>query len=475
MVTDGTFDEIINHTLFDNLQDEINGTNETILKMQNPGPVHYCNATYVATLPTLNGSYVQSMAYDPVNNWTFVAMANGTLQKYNGVDFSNVVNQTVINIGHANSMCYLGGKLYICYYDSQVVSVVDPVNMTVLKTFSVPINIRGFNVTNKGTIGNIDIITLANQTTSGLNYYCLLPNKKLQYITSSHIPVYGSYRNGLKSIYYKSTNFLTTCYGNDTNEINGQSKGNTIIFTQLLTNVNIIVAVLNSGRELQDLMQINEQTNLFYIINSAGEVYTIQPNFLPVDYNGSTPFYNRSLMIPIQYNLLTLRKDDNNIFEEVNTIENGGSYVNNFYFPNTSYYLEVCYEVNNIRKITKTLATNYGDPGLLRIDISRTYFYNGTKYDIEGYIQYGMETDNTNQNISGDTLTVRKGHLNYANVKVITDNGSTISQQTFNSLDSFINYCTDNSLGFLIGDVKIINIRTYQNGGTPFDAVTWFD
>lgn len=113
MVSDGTFDKIINQELFSNINENINNINTTLNNQLPP----YKPLTMVQGLSVQfpKDTSVQGMCLDDNNNVYFYVMGsgnNGDLYKYNLFNHTYIAKIENIPLYHGNSLIYKNDKIY---------------------------------------------------------------------------------------------------------------------------------------------------------------------------------------------------------------------------------------------------------------------------------------------------------------------------------------------------------------------------
>ncbi|MBR5795300.1 MAG: hypothetical protein IKY26_04095 [Erysipelotrichaceae bacterium] len=427
-----------------------------------------CDATPFKTLTApIDGAYVQSMDYDiDHSKWYVLWLKNNVLylQRYDSTMTNLEDTTTLLNSGHGNSMQYFNGYLYICVYES---SNIIKYNVTTKSETLVEVlrgnQVRNFNITTLE--GNNVIMAQHRYNGNKICFYCLMPNGQVEFISASEAEYTPSYRNGSKLLTITRDgnihNLYAECYGNHTLADNSY-RGNTISFYAIGNLKPLInVGITNSGREIQDLA-ITGPTSIIYIINSAGEVFTINPTlFTSSETTGLLTSGTKSEINGWRYtgNLAKMKA----LCTYDSILSGAATYyvVKEFYLPFRTGTLTGSFGVNGGFKtisVGEPNSTNANTPSYIYVPIEKIHQYNNNTYFVNGYLVYTVTGANITNALGQAQQVLKCTHATgntLTDVKIAVFNNSGV----LTSFDRYRNWADlktriDNDhIGFVVGDV----------------------
>lgn len=461
MVEDGTLASLINIDVVNQAKDEAEDLTKSMLQRT---PTQYCEATLVKALgvPSSTGAYAQAMCYG--NSTWFVLYTDSSnnmiVRKYNS-DFTNLISETTLTVsGHGNSMCYFNGELYIANYtDQDKVNVIDATTLALNRTITWPYQIRSFAIGLCETRGNQILVSTQRYSSGQTRNYAILPDGSMQQIEWQQSEYNYAYRNGSKIFndrYNNNRTFIATCIGNNSDAQIGNLQGNTIEITFYGNAKHYAIGVLNCGAELQDIELPNNSNGTYYIINSAGNVYTIQPNLwtnsVELDFLIAGVKDNTPRLVYSASNINKMKSTGT-----YDTFVSGGSSVDvctSFVVPIYAGELYGVFESQGNTKTVNSAMESVNTDTYIDVPLSRMHGYNNVLYTVQGYLRYTGSVVNLDNQI-GSTTQVIKYTLNACDVRLLKQNltNSTIISfyryQTYSELKTVIQ---NDGIGFILGN-----------------------
>lgn len=422
------------------------------------------------------GAYAQSMDFDGTY-WYVLYTDNSDhmiIRKYNS-DFSNMESQTQLSVnGHGNSMCIFNNRIYISNYTTNTaLNILDKSDLSLIKTVTLPTDVRGFAITEDPASAHAVVIGMEKFASGQLRIYTYLPDGNMQFIGSYQSEYTYTYRNGCKFITDSINNnrflFASICGNSDASSLSSY-KGNTIEFWIPGTDRRFKVGLLGSGQEVQDLVHPANNSNVYYFVNSAGDIYTANINLFSSSTNlafvaGATQTCNN-------VTLYSGNKAKMTALGHYDSFVSGQS------------SLDVCTEfltTTNFVTILGCFRANGGSVAVgyvpttstirassIIVPLKKTHSYNGKLYEIDGYLSYDSSEVNIQNPATGNNTFCLKWKLG-GNIDVrikettLADGSITFNRyQTYSSLATRV---TTDGIGFVFGDVYPIYL--YSPGQNP--------
>ena len=455
-------------------------------------PTQYVNPTKLTTLtaPAIGTSLrVQSMCYG--DGYWFVLWINSDnqmiIQKYN-TEFTTKITEVSLGItGHGNSMSYFNEKLYIANYTNYYkINVINASDLSVEKTFDFVVDVRGFAIKE---IGNGRILVVGEKYSSGqIRFYEYMPNKKLQFLNAVHSAFSYTYRNGCKILTDSRLNsagsvMFVSCIGGSNHKANA-SKGNSLEFTFPTTNKKVIVGILNSGHELQDVDKTSASSP-YYLINNGGEVYTATINLFTTSANYQFMLAGvRDNISVVCYTGSSEKAFANE--SEYDTITSGSTSVNvcnTFYTPYRAGVLCGSFMNEGGLKPVCSVLNSTNTSGNLYVPLNLAHNYSSKLYEVTGYLCYYCDQYNaTNLLGNGNVVNrfrLRSGSNTDQDVKIkVTNADGTYTFNRYRSYDELKTYLSTNGLGFVLGDTYpnyLYNPTFTTYGDDATGTIDWFE
>ena len=406
--------------------------------------------TLLKDIGSPNGFYAQSMCLNTTNNNVYVCYTNSSnntliIRTYSDLTFNTLTDEDTLTVtGHGNSMCYFNGKLYLCEYNTAKIYVLDASTKALIKTITLPINVRAYNISVNAI--NEVIVTEQFNNTGIINYNILMPDGRLQYINRYMPKLYNSYRNGIKHVRYGNSDFIAYCTAKDINGV----KYNAINFNLMCDEVNTELLLENNGYELQDIIKSNINSNTIHLLYSGDStyIYTATADVFPSDF--SAVISTQSPQTNIIKQLYRGSSESNLLWNTVDTIPSGVSssrYITReFILPKFNKNVYFDFNVNG------SDYTCIGE-GTINVPVNNTYDYNNNRYIATGYLRY-VRYD-YNGTVLSNTASYSKWILSNVDVyiSIFNNSGALSDKQHFTSYNDLKTYLTTNSSSFIIGDV----------------------